>query len=79
MTDQSRKSVITKETLLPISLVFLICGGVVWINNIMIGIDYKLTAIERKLEDKFTRVEMENWALRLKLENPSIVIPTVTD
>jgi len=79
MEDQTKKPVITKDTLLPMSLVLLICGGVVWMNNTLIGIDYKLNTIEAQLTNKFTRVEMENWALRLKLENPEINIPEVTN
>ena len=31
--------------------------------------------LEQKLEDQWTRRDMENWALKLKLENPDINLP----
>ena len=70
---------ITKETLLPVSLVAAICAGVIWINSTLIEINYKLETIEAKLEDKFTKSEMENWILRFKMENPNITIPKVIE
>jgi len=79
MTDLQKKSVISKETLLPMSLVLLLCTGVVWINSTLLEINYKLDTIEEKLEDKFTRSVMDKWILRFQLENPEINIPEVTD
>jgi len=79
MNDQQKRPVISKETLLPMSLVMALCGGVVWINSTLLEIDYKLETIEKKLEDKFTRSEMDNWILRFRLENPNISIPEVSD
>ena len=79
MTELQKKSVISRETLLPISLVFMLCAGVVWINSTLLEINYKLDTIEGKLEDKFTRSEMDKWILRFQLENPEISIPEVTD
>jgi len=79
MTDLQKKSVISKETLLPMSLVLLLCTGVVWINSTLLEINYKLDTIEEKLEDKFTRSEMDKWILRFQLENPEISIPEVSD
>ena len=70
---------ITRETLLPVSLVAAICAGVIWINTTLIEINYKLETIEAKLEDKFTKSEMENWILRFKMENPNITIPKVIE
>jgi len=34
-----------------------------------------LDMLENKLEDQWTTRDMENWGLRLKMENPDIVIP----
>jgi len=79
MTDLQKKSVISKETLLPMSLVLLLCTGVVWINSTLLEINYKLDTIEEKLEDKFTRSVMDKWILRFQLENPEINIPEVAD
>lgn len=57
----------------------MLCAGVVWINSTLLEINYKLDTIEGKLEDKFTRSEMDKWILRFQLENPEISIPEVTD
>ena len=57
----------------------MLCAGVVWINSTLLEINYKLDTIEGKLEDKFTRSEMDKWILRFQLENPEINIPEVTD
>ena len=73
------KSTITQRTLLPMSLVAAICAGVIWINSTLIEINYKLETIEEKLEDKFTKPEMENWILRFKMQNPGMDIPKVVD
>ena len=61
------------------SLVAAICAGVIWINSTLIEINYKLETIEEKLEDKFTKPEMENWILRFKMQNPGMDIPKVVD
>ena len=76
---EASKSTITQRTLLPISLVAAICGGVIWINSTLIAIDFKLQAIELELEKEFTKTEMENWILRFKMQNPGMDIPKVID
>ena len=75
MTPPDKKYAITKETLMPLGMVIALCGGVVWISTQLSGINYKLDALEEKLEDNWTRRDMENWGLKLKLENPDIAIP----
>jgi len=75
MTTQDKKYTLSKETLMPLGMVIALCGGVVWISTQLSGINYKLDALEEKLEDNWTRRDMENWGLKLKLENPEIVIP----
>ena len=76
---EASKSTITQRPLLPMSLVAAICAGVIWINSTLIEINYKLETIEEKLEDKFTKPEMENWILRFKMQNPGMDIPKVVD
>ena len=71
------KSLITKETLMPLGMVITLCAGVVWISTQLNNINYKLDALETSLEDQWTKRDMENWGLKLKLENPEIVIPSV--
>jgi len=73
-----KKSYITKETFLPLSLVIVICAGVLWFNNTLNSIDIRLNNIEKMAIDQWTKKDMENWSLRLKLENPEIEIPELS-
>ena len=75
MTTQDKKYVLSKETLMPLGMVIALCGGVVWISSQLTNINYKLDMLEEKLEDNWTRRDMENWGLKLKMENPNIQIP----
>ena len=77
MTTQDKRMTISKETLMPLGMVILLCGGVVWISSQLSGINYKLDMLEEKLEDNWTKRDMENWGLKLKLVNPDVTIPTV--
>jgi len=74
-----KKTLLGKETLMPLGMVIALCGGVVWISTQLNNINYKLDALEEKLEDQWTTRDMENWGLKLKLQNPDIVIPTLVD
>jgi len=74
---QERKTFITKDTLMPLGMVIALCGGVVWISTQLNGINYKLDMLEGKLEDQWTKRDMENWGLKLKMGNPDITIPTL--
>jgi len=60
-------------------MVIALCGGVVWISTQLTNINHKLDALENKLEDQWTKRDMENWGLKLKLENPNISIPNIED
>jgi len=75
MTTQDKKLTLSKETLMPLGMVIVLCGGVVWISTQLSGINYKLDMLESSLEDQWTKRDMENWGLKLKLENPDIIIP----
>ena len=79
MTTQDKKMTISKETLMPLGMVVALCGGVVWISSQLSGINYKLDMLESSLEDQWTKRDMENWGLKLKLENPEITIPELED
>ena len=74
---QERKTFITKDTLMPLGMVIALCGGVVWISTQLNGINYKLDMLEGNLEDQWTKRDMENWGLKLKMGNPDITIPTL--
>ena len=70
---------LSKDTLIPLGMVIALCGGVVWISTQLTNINYKLDMLETKLEDQWTRRDMENWGLKLKLENPEITVPEIDD
>ena len=74
MTNE-KKTFITKDTLMPLGLVILICGGVVWISTELGSINHKLDSLEEKLEDQWTKRDMENWGLKLKMLNPDMDLP----
>jgi len=72
---ETKKTLLGKDTLMPLGMVIALCGGVVWISTQLNGINHKLDMLEEKLEDQWTRRDMENWGLKLKLNNPEISIP----
>jgi hypothetical protein len=74
---QDKKTFITKDTLMPLGMVLALCGGVVWISTQLTNINYKLDMLEGKLEDQWTKRDMENWGLKLKMGNPDIKIPNL--
>ncbi len=77
MTTQEKRMTISKETLMPLGMVIALCGGVVWISNQLSLIHNKLELLEASLEEQWTKRDMENWGLKLKLENPEITIPKI--
>ena len=79
MTSESKKYTLSKDTLMPLGLVMTLCAAVVWISSQLNNINYKLDMLESKLEDQWTKRDMENWGLKLKMSNPEINIPGVTD
>ena len=74
-----KKLTISKDTLMPLGLVITLCAAVVWISSQLTNINHKLDMLEIKLQDQWTKRDMENWGLRLKMENPSIEIPDLED
>ena len=42
-------------------------------------LDNAIHMLEDKLEDQWTTRDMENWGLRLKMENPEIDVPGLSD
>lgn len=75
--DKPKNFTLSKETLMPLGMVIMLCGSVVWISNQLNSIHFKLETLERKLEDQWTVRDMENWGLKLKMQNPDIKIPGV--
>ena len=77
MTTQDKKYTISKESLMPLGMVIMLCGGVVWISDQLSSIHNKLELLESSLEEQWTKRDMENWGLKLKLNNPEIEIPSL--
>jgi len=77
--EKTKTLTLSKETLMPLGMVIALCGGVVWISTQLTNINYKLDTLEQKLEDQWTVRDMENWGLRLKMENPNIKIPGIAE
>ena len=71
------KTIISKETLMPVSFVISLFAGMMWLSGKLNDINIKLDQMETKLEDQWSSTEMENWSLRLKMANPTIEIPEV--
>ena len=78
-TQENKKYAISKETLMPLGMVIALCGGVVWISTQLTNINYKLDMLEDSLEEQWTKRDMDNWGLKLKLKNPEIEIPSIGD
>ena len=74
-----KKLTISKDTLMPLGLVITLCAAVVWISSQLTNINHKLDMLESKLADQWTKRDMENWGLRLKMENPTIIIPDLDE
>ena len=74
-----KKTLLGKDTLMPLGMVIALCGGVVWISTQLTNINYKLDLLEEKLEDQWTTRDMENWGLKLKLGNPELTVPDLED
>jgi len=79
MTTLDKKYMISKETLMPLGMVIALCGGVVWISTQLTNINYKLDSLEGKLEEQWTKRDMENWGLKLKMGNPDLTVPDIED
>jgi hypothetical protein len=72
---ETKKFIMGKETLMPLGMVLTLCAGLLWINNKLVSIEFKLDTLEGKLEDQWTKRDMENWGLKLKMSNPDLLIP----
>jgi hypothetical protein len=70
-----KKVILGKETLVPLGMVLAICSGVVWMISQLDSINYKLQTIDEKMVNHWTKQDMENWGLRLKMENPALTVP----
>ena len=72
-------STITKNTLLPISVVVGVLGGVIWLTSLFNATNAKLDLLIETQETHWTKVDQRLFALELKLLNPDLIIPTVEE
>jgi hypothetical protein len=85
-------SKLTKETLIPVGLmmavVVSVSSGAVWLNTQLQGTNYKLSALELKLDsiqeqlkaaslDRWSSRDMKLWIELLKAKNPKMEIPQI--
>jgi hypothetical protein len=79
--SESKPMVLDKTTLVPLGLVggflttFLV--GTFWLQGRLSEIDRKLERIDARVQTTWDRTSMENWALRLARQNPSVDVPEV--
>jgi hypothetical protein len=72
-----RKSILSNETLMPMSFAISLVIGTFWLSSKLTDIEVKVDKVESKLQDQWSSTEMENWSLKLKMANPEIDIPEV--
>jgi len=72
-----KKIIFSKDALMPLGMVVTLCAAVVWISSQLNQINYKLESLEQKLEDQWTSRDMENWGLKLKMNNPELELPLI--
>jgi hypothetical protein len=77
LPDPKKIAQFSNETLMPLGLVITVVFGVIWITTGISDINHKLQTIESKLVEQWTRRDMENWALKLKLKNSALDVPEV--
>lgn len=85
-------SKLTKETLIPVSLVFLLVSSIagisVWLNTRLTAISYNILAlktevqtIQEKLDtaakNVWTQRDMQLWVEILRAKNPDIKFPNI--
>jgi hypothetical protein len=72
-----KKSILSNETLMPMSFAISLVIGTFWLSSKLTDIEVKVDKVESKLQDQWSSTEMENWSLKLKMANPDIDIPEV--
>ena len=73
--------VLDKGTLVPVGVaaaaVMVLASVTFWLQGRLSEIDRKLERIDARVQTTWDSTSMENWALRLARENPSISVPEV--
>ncbi len=70
---------ITKNTVIPISLVIVILGAALWLDRRLSKIEFRLeiiqTDISNRTGDRWSSTDMEHWTDLLALSNPDMIVP----
>lgn len=72
---KEKRVIIDKETLVPVGAVAVFVLATIWLNDKLTNIDYRLRAIEERVDDRFTRTEMRHFAEMLESRNPTLDVP----
>lgn len=83
MLDKSINNVLSDRTLIPVSFVITLLGGILWLQTQLYAIRTDIlnirTSIEKidiKSSDKWSIQDMVIWELQLKAQNPNMTIPS---
>jgi hypothetical protein len=72
---------IDRSTLIPLGVTATIIGSLIgatwWLQGRLSDIDRRLERIEYKTDSSWNQTSMENWALKLARNNPTITVPDV--
>jgi len=78
---QDKTIVLDKGTLIPVGVaagvVLSFASATFWLQGRLSEIDRKLERIDARVQTTWDRTSMENWALRLARENPTVSVPEV--
>ena len=81
-SSSPRKTILTKDTLVPWTFVLAVAGGAVWINQALTKIEFGLEslsrdiqAIERTSQQQWRHRDMASWAELLQAKNPELKVP----
>lgn len=72
---------IDRNTLIPLGVVGSVAitflGGTWWLQGRLSDIDRRLERIEYKTDASWNQTSMENWALKLARQNPTLIVPEI--
>lgn len=77
MPTETKHNILSKETMLPLGFVIIMAGVVYKLSSEMTTIQHRLDKIDSRLEDQWTRRDMENYGLKFQLANPELKVPEV--
>ena len=77
----SESGTIDRSTLVPLgvmaSVLTVFLGATWWLQGRLSDIDRRLERIEYKTDASWNQTSMENWALKLARQNPTLLVPEI--